>query len=328
VTVKTLEDHYISHSSLSMLIQSPFKYKMHILSPQEEDTSYFRKGAAFDTLLTEPDEFLNRYAVSRTPPPSGMMGEFVRIYLDECSKNTKEADARVIAYKDSGFKLKYEAVIKKFEASEIQDYLKFVEETQGKTVLSLEEFQQANNMAMHVKGNLYAGKYLLATNPDITIDYQKKIKFNHKGYEVVSILDLVRIDHANKKIIPIDIKSTSKSVTSFESSYLKYGYYRQGALYTLACLSEYKDLIDKGYTIDPFRFIVCETSCYNPPIVFQMSDIDIAVGMDGGTSSMGYEYLGINQLIERLQWHQENNLWDYPRDVYDSGGTKVLQTFN
>ena len=81
MTPKTLEDHHISHSSLSKLIHSPFQYKMHILSPREEDTSFFRKGAAFDTLLTEPDEFLNRYAVSRTPPPSGMMGEFVKIYL-------------------------------------------------------------------------------------------------------------------------------------------------------------------------------------------------------------------------------------------------------
>ena len=328
MTPKTLEDHHISHSSLSKLIHSPFQYKMHILSPREEDTSFFRKGAAFDTLLTEPDEFLNRYAVSRTPPPSGMMGEFVKIYLYKCSKNANEEQARIEAYTESGFKLKYESVIKKFESQEIQDYLKFVEETQDKTILSLEEFQEANNMAMHVKSNLYAGKYLLASNPEIQIDYQKKIKFNHKGYEVVSILDVVRIDHANKRITPIDIKSTSKSVSSFESSYLKYGYYRQGALYSLACLSEYKELIDKGYTIDPFRFIVCETSCYNPPIVFQMSDIDLAVGMNGGTSSMGYEYLGINQLIERLQWHQENDLWDYPREVYDSGGTKVLETFN
>ena len=33
---------------------------------------------------------------------------------------------------------------------------------------------------MHVKGNLYAGKYLIATNPDITIDYQKKISLTTK----------------------------------------------------------------------------------------------------------------------------------------------------
>ena len=91
MTPKTLQDHRLSHSSLSKLDYSPFQYKMHIISPQKDDTSFFRKGASFDTLLTEPNEFLNRYAIAQTPPPSGMMGEFVKIYLYlpeyECFRN-------------------------------------------------------------------------------------------------------------------------------------------------------------------------------------------------------------------------------------------------
>jgi len=327
VTPKTLQDHRLSHSSLSKLDYSPFQYKMHIISPQKENTSFFRKGAAFDTLLTEPNEFLNRYAVAQTPPPSGMMGEFVRIYLYECAQNTEEQTARIIAYKDSGFKLKYESVIKKFEAPEIQDYLKFLEETQGKTVLSLDEFQEANNMKAAVMQSPATGKYFLDIEAVETM-YQVEINFKHKGYDVIGILDMVKIDHDAKTITPIDIKSTGKSISSFKSSYLKYGYYRQGALYTLACMSHFKDLIQVGYVVQPFRFIVAETASFNPPMVFKMSDNDIGVGLEGGTSSNGYHYSGINQLIDRLKWHQENDLWDFPKEVYESDDSFVLDNFS
>ena len=78
---KTLQDHKLSFSSLNLLDYSPSFYREHILNPKEEDTTFFRKGAAVDCMLTEPDKFNDRYAVSSVVPPGGMMSDYVKVYL-------------------------------------------------------------------------------------------------------------------------------------------------------------------------------------------------------------------------------------------------------
>ena len=79
---KTLEDHKLSFSSLNLLDYSPAFYRQHIVNPKEEDTTYFRKGSAVDCLLTEPEEFHNRYVLSDYSEPTGMMSEFIKAYLE------------------------------------------------------------------------------------------------------------------------------------------------------------------------------------------------------------------------------------------------------
>ena len=111
--VKTLDDHKLSFSSLNLLDYSPSFYKQHILNPKEEDTTYFRKGSAVDCLITEPYEFSQRYVLCKYSEPTGMMSEFIKVYINFSilkKEDATEDELRKASYKASGFKIKFELV--------------------------------------------------------------------------------------------------------------------------------------------------------------------------------------------------------------------------
>ena len=72
----------------------------------------------------------------------------------------------------------------------------------------------------------------------------------------------------------------------------------------------------KDYKLDNFRFIVAETACYTPPLVYKCTPNDIVVGLHGGYVHGGHKYIkGVNDLISDLKWHQHHNRWDMRKEV-------------
>jgi hypothetical protein len=336
---KTLKDHIVSISSLNLLNYSPVKYKQHILNPEKVESAAFRKGGMLDCLLTEPDEFTNRYAVSKIDPPGGMMGEFIKTYLHCMSqgKTYTEDECKHAAYQDSGFKIKYEAVLKKFEAEDIQKYVVFVQMNKDRELVSSEEYASAINMYNMLTEDEHTREYLwtpkdpnLESYDQLKIEWKIKI-FNSenpfdendedkdKEYTCISILDKVLVDHGSKTIYPIDIKSTGKSVYGFEHSYIKFGYFRQAAFYMDAIKYWAKENGLEEYTIENFRFIVVETHTTNKPIIFKVSDNDLDIGKNGSESIKGFLCL-----LNQLNFHQENNIWDTTPDIYKNNGELEL----
>ena len=117
----------------------------------------------------------------------------------------------------------------------------------------------------------------------------------------------------------------------FVDSALQYGYYRQASLYDKAIHSDespVKQLIDEGYTVLDFIFIVVETklNSINPAIIYRTTPKSRLGGILGGWVGDKY-YKGVNKLLEDYLWHQKTNQWDYPRDVYDNKGVITFDIF-
>lgn len=128
------------------------------------------------------------------------------------------------------------------------------------------------------------------------------IYFTYKDVEFKGLLDGIKINHRDKTIQPFDLKTTGKNVFQFRESYLTYGYYRQGALYEQALLSDespVKELLAEGYILLDFIFIVVETklSGVNPAIIFRTTANERKCGLEGGYANGSY-YKGVNQLLE------------------------------
>jgi hypothetical protein len=333
--VKTLEDHKLSHSSLNLLDYSPSFYREHILNPKDEDTTYFRKGSAVDCLLTEPREFDKRYVLCTVESPGGMMGEFVKVYLHNINRDDIDEDTkRKAAYVASGFKIKYESVIKKFEVPEIQEYVKFTLENKDKTLLSREEMTQTINMVNMLQKCVITEEYFKADNDlretsnQLEFEMPWKTK-SGKEYTIRGMLDKVIINHKDKTIQAVDLKTTGKPVYSFPNSYIKYAYYRQAAIYQYYIKSLFRKYAWyhelKEYEVLPFKFIVAETACNNKPLVFEVSKEDLEIGMNGGFSkSTGKRMKGFTELIEEVEWHQETGEWEIKKEVQDNGGILIL----
>lgn len=140
------------------------------------------------------------------------------------------------------------------------------------------------------------------------------------------------VDHKNKTIQPFDLKTTGKSVNEFPQSFLDWGYYRQCAFYETALYSPespYRDLIDEGYQVLDYLFIVTETTpkSTRAAIIYETSKQDREAGLKGAYLDNRY-YPGIDSLIEDFKWHAKYQIWDMPRTLYESEGKVKLNIFN
>jgi len=336
---KDLYNHRISISGLNLLARSPRAYKKYIEDPRDEESEALRKGSALDCMLTEPDKFDERFAVADNTPPGGMMGEFVRVFLDFRTRSNDDSEAAFdaalkTAYKISGFKIKFESVIKKFEADDIQEYVKFVIDSKGKTILSPNEWVSALGMKEMLLNNEFTKEYLvhLPSNPMIDEHNQLVIEWTYKGIQCKSILDKVLVDHDEKRIIPMDIKTTSKGTGNFIQSFIRYGYFRQCSFYVHAIrywlynISEIDNPND--WVIGPFKFIVVDSNLNDFPLIYTCSNKDLEVGREGGRISNGLRPVkGWQNLVDDLVFHQTLRDWRYTREALESKGDLIMDIF-
>ena len=110
-----------------------------------------------------------------------------------------------------------------------------------------------------------------------------------------------------------------------------YGYFRQAAFYMTA-LRFWAVINGLGeYQLLNFTFIVAETDCINPPMVYKVSGQDIHCGIYGGKYVGGNRDIkGFNCLLFDLDRHQFTNNWDYKADhfeEYQKHGNVITKVF-
>lgn len=139
-----------------------------------------------------------------------------------------------------------------------------------------------------------------------------------------SELDMLFVDHDNKVIQPMDLKTTYDN-ESFDIGYLKNGYYLQNAFYVKgvkvwAQANGYGD-----YEVKPMIFIVGDTSSNNRrPLVYTTTNIDVANGMYG-FSIRGVKYRGVDELVEDINWAEKNDMWTCSREALRNKGRMKLK---
>jgi hypothetical protein len=183
--------------------------------------------------------------------------------------------------------------------------------------------------------NEFTQKYLvdLPSNPMIDDHNQMVIKWKFGKLECKSILDKVLVDHNDKRIIPMDIKTTSKGVSNFIQSFIRYGYFRQCSFYDYAIrywlehLSEIED--HQKWTIEPFRFIVVDSNLNDFPLIYRCSGADLRFGRDGGYLPYSNRHLkGWVTLTEDLAFYQNKRDWRYNVKALIAEGELVIDAFS
>ena len=84
---------------------------------EDVDKPFFRKGAAIDCMLTDPERWDEEFVVSEGNKPSGLLGKFVDALPRYVSKDDSE-DIYLEAYKTAGYKASITNVIKWFWENE------------------------------------------------------------------------------------------------------------------------------------------------------------------------------------------------------------------
>jgi hypothetical protein len=314
-----MKDYYnikrVSNSSLSWFEVSPKYFRMRMDQEIEEEKEFiFKKGKYVHYYILEPNEFEKDFIfLDIEIPKSSQQKEFCD-HVARFKKGTHE-EMLIRAYKECYVsKEKDETILEKAKSLEKQfkDYIKSIKLSTVKVILP----KNAMNKLLDIKSKLYdhklARELLFNDNNSLFGNDKNLVIFNEfqilwesqDGIECKSMLDRVIIDHENKVVKLIDLK-TSADFENFESKLFEYKYDRQLAFYWKALTStlDIKDYKKETYIIAVNMKEPTEVK------VFDVCENTLNAG--------NFE---INWLLLQLKWHFDNEKWDYPKEYYEGNG--------
>jgi hypothetical protein len=282
----------------------------------------------------EPHLFDDKFYMSScASTPTGLMLDFVealykhtRDATDEAGIITREfTDILQDAYKDSGFKIKYEAVVNKFIGSDAEIYYNEIRRVRSLnlTVVNTMEISIAEKIVEQLRINSTTAPIVNLVNSS---RYQIFDQMQVEGYTIdghlfKSMLDKVVIDHKEKTIQPYDLKCTWSVENFYEEYYLYRRAYIQAYLYFYAMLHIASDPDSEfyGYRVEYLKFIVCDSTNYYQPLIYTL-DIDDMLDANKGFTHKGRTYPGVGDLIAALTWCITTNTWNISHKNYLSNG--------
>ncbi len=141
--------------------------------------------------------------------------------------------------------------------------------------------------------------------------------------ELRGMIDRVIIDHDNKTITPVDIKS-SWDIESFDYSYLKNCYYIQAAMYKLCIEAWAAQQGIEDYQIKPMKFLSCDTTGYMKSLTYTLTNEDIVAATEG-FRVRGKEYIGLKQALNEIQFGITTGMWNISKKAVENNGHLSLE---
>ena len=300
------KDKRVSNSSLSYINPeqggSARKFKDYLdgnLAHLETPSLYH--GSMIHKFLLEPETF----AVADVERPSDTIVKIMEMVYN-ITKGEIDTDidkhheyifgsAKELNY---GQTWKPDTLIKK-AIDQGKEYYDFLLRADGKVCID----QKMAGMLSAIKDSI--GTHKAATNLLFTGEGENESEyFWGPNKEYKSKID--RYQKTGTKVNLIDLKTTSKSIEMFRDSFEYYHYDRQMAFYVDALEDNFM-LVDKVY------IIAVETTGYYQVRVFEISKNLIEEGRK--------KY---KDLLERVKWHQEQQLWTESRESFESKGVILL----
>lgn len=311
----------ISNSAIGWFLKKGPRYLKDMLDGKEEGISakYLDKGTMIHMYLLQPEEFWSNYMIiDYEKPKTAQQLAFCEAYFS--STEIVEEDKLINAYKASysGNNMSKDAMLKKAKELQLKfaEYIEFLDKNQTYTVISFVDLNMLKNIKKNIDSHIKANE-LLTDQPGVECHNEFHINWEaeKQGVSCKSLLDRVKIDHANKKITLIDLKTTA-DVYNFKHSVEEYDYYRQIAFYILALTWYMKD---QSYDIEDY-------------------DIEayiVAIQSNGNNEVRVFNMLNEKELLARkdliadtlteISYHYQTGNWDHTREYYENDGTETLK---
>lgn len=304
-------------------------FRRYIMSEvvEEKFNQSILMGQLVDLLLLEPEKFDDKFAMSSCiSSPTGLMLEFCEA-LYRFTKEATNDEGEVTrsfeeisrdAYTESGYKLKYEAVIGKFLGSDAEIFYDEIRKNRPLKLLvvTAQDITNAERIVEELKNNPVTKDIVNLVD---SVRYKVFNQFQIEGYDVdghlfKAMIDKIIVDTKEKTVQVYDLKCTFSVEEFYRDYYLYRRAYIQAFLYYCAA----KELTKPGqpatgYTVLYPRFIVCDSINYYSPLIFILSEYDIIDAYEG-FEHKGNHYPGVKSLIQDLQWALDNNTWNISRE--------------
>lgn len=311
-------DPALSYSRLAQFFRQGPKA---LISTEKIDTPALRFGSCVDTILTAPEEFEDKFYVADIDKFS----DTFRVMTEAIYSNYPDLESisdvpNLLEYIGDwqprwGEKAKIDAVVKG-----CSDYYTVLKYSKGMTVISPQEFQEAQQCVQTLFTHPFTYK-IFECDEDEEIFYQLKFKENISSINVKMrcMFDILKVNHKQKTIRPIDLKTTGSPEEKFEKSFLDWCYWIQGSSYpTILSESLIKDDYFKDFSLLPFQFLVINKSNLTP-LLWEM---DLEETYEFTITNYGLNWVN---LLQDADWHLQNGKFDYSRKSYENNGVNRIK---
>ena len=248
-----------SYSKIARYARGGFQ-ALSTLDEPVDVTPEMRFGSLFDTMMTRGKaETLKRYVISDTPVPTPAKKAVIDCILNKTDAPFPEIqdDVYSAAFEECAYQGKWSLEAKIKSLQDCAEY--YTNRQSGKEVVSTAEFNEAKEMMDKIHNDPYLSEifsiknrqgkeylYQLQLLADIDIDGQV--------CPVKCMFDLLVVDHTNKTLQPVDLKTSYMPGYDFADHFVKMRYDLEAQVYVSVLQEVVKGTEYEEYTILPYLF--------------------------------------------------------------------------
>ena len=298
-----------SHSMIVRYAKDGFK-AISTIHDKIEPTPSMEFGSLFDSFITRGKNTVKEYTVLDVPVPDAEKKalDYIAARTDTRIEDIKPDD--LMRYCDEcGYynKWGYDARLKHLAL--YQDY--YDAKRTWKTVVSRKDWDDAMEMYNIFREDPYLNN-LFGTKDTKDIEYIYQAQYcvdyttDYHGTVKIKIMpDLMVVNHKDKTVQPVDLKTSSVPAYDFVENFIKFRYDIEASLYNDVIRTVMdKDEVYRNYTILPYLFTdISRTDKVPVTYVYDTTDFSQIDGLSYGQ----YKYKDYRTLLEEILDYEESN---------------------
>lgn len=265
-------DNALSYSTLAKYERTGFNGLSTLFD--KIDTPSLTFGSAVDSIITGGQkEFDERFMVADFPSVKPAVLPIVKALFSlhsEFYSSLKDIpdDIIIIVADDFQFQQNWKPETRaKVIKEQAEEYYKLLYLAQDKTILDTATYNDVVNTVNALKESDATKFYFQEDDPFDEIErfYQLKFKSTFNGVDYRCMSDLLVVNHKEKYIIPVDLKTSSKPEWDFYKSFIEWNYPIQARLYWRIIRNVInEDEYFKHFKLLNYRFIVANRNTLTP----------------------------------------------------------------
>lgn len=312
----------ISYSILSRFEREGWRELPHLFD--KIDTPSLQFGSAVDCKLTEEENFNERFIVCNFPSLSDTLINITKALFSKCGQTHRRVDTiddeliSSVAVEHGYYTgNSYKALRVKKVKENCNEYYSLLALAGDKTILSQRDSDDASSCASKLRTSPVTKDffYIDPWDTDTEKVFQLKFRAEWNGIPIRCMFDELIVDHKNKLIYPIDLKTTGSPEEKFQDSFAHWRYDIQAKLYTYIlqeCLK--RDPYFSEFKIQYYQFIVINRRIV-APIIWRFHENFSETDLKDSTGKI---YRDWRKILVDLNYYLSNPSLEYSKEVLEN----------
>lgn len=277
------KDPALSYSTLARYERTGFNGLSSLFDHLETPSLSF--GSAVDSIITGgEEEFKERFVVATGKMPEESVMKVVKFLYNTYNKvydnlllipiSDVIAATEILKYR---LNWKDTTRVKNIR-EQGEEYYKLLILSKDKSIIDIDTYNDVRASVRALKESEATKDFFALNTPfnqDSYREYQLKFKHSHNGVNYRCMADLLYVNHVNKTVYPIDLKTSGHPEWDFPESFITWSYSIQARLYWRIIRANMdKDPFWKEYNLADYRFIVVNRYTLTP-LVWEFEDTTI-----------------------------------------------------